>query len=375
MNIAPFETEDFYARYEFTAPYLLSNSDCESITIAELLELSGRSLDALGSTKLGYTESQGHPELRRAIADEGENVSADDVLVLNAPIEGIYIAMSAVLSQGDRAVVLGPCYDALRNLPEHVCENVEMWMLRETASGWSLDFQRLDELLAPPTKMLVVNFPHNPTGFLPTRAELSEIVERARERGVWLFSDEMYRGLELEGVEALPTAAEIYDRAIVLSGLSKSYGLPGLRSGWLVVRDRPLFEHILNWKYYTSICPPAPVELLALAALEVRDELWDRNRRRVEDNVEHAKAFFDRWKDFFEWRAPRAGPVALVGIGVPSATKYCHRLAKEAGVVLLPSSFLGYGDGHVRFGLGRDGLVAGLEHYERYLRANRFISC
>lgn len=369
MNIEQFATEDYYARYEFTSPHLLSASDCESTTIAELLELSGESLDALASMKLGYTESPGHPDLRRAIAAGGENVSPEDVLVLNAPIEGIFITMSAVLSPGDRAVVVGPCYDALRNLPAHVCERVEMWTLKPTSTGWELDLDELDALLLPPTKMLVVNFPHNPTGFLPTPAQLSEIVERARERGVWLFSDEMYRGLELDGIETLPTVGELYDRAVVLGGLSKSYGLPGLRSGWLIARDRPLYERLLNWKYYTSICPPAPVEFLALAALNAREALLARNRIRVEENVGHGRAFFERWKGFFEWRPPRAGPVALASVDVPSATDYCHRLAQEAGVVLLPSSFLGYGDRHVRFGFGRDGFAAGLEHFERYLRS------
>ena len=368
MKIPPFETEDFYARYEFTSPYLLSNSDCESTTVAELLELSGRSMNALGATTLGYTESRGHPELRKAIASGSANVDADDVLVMNAPIEGIFVTMSAVLTEGDRAVVLGPCYDALKNVPEHVCGKVELWMLRANETGWELDMDALDELLAPPTKILVVNFPHNPTGFLPTPGEFSEIVERARERDVWLFSDEMYRGLELDAATSLPTAAEIYERSIVLAGLSKSYGLPGLRSGWVVVRDQALRENILNWKYYTSICPPAPVELLALAAFDARDELFARNRRRVESNLARDKAFFDRWDELFQWRAPRAGPVALVGIDVPSATDYCHTLAKEAGVVLLPSSFLSYGDKHVRFGFGRDGFASALAHYEQYLR-------
>lgn len=164
MKIPRFKTEDFYARYEFTSPYLLSNSDCESITVAELLELSSRSMDALGATTLGYTESRGRPELRAAIASGSANVDADDVLVMNAPIEGIFVTMSAVLTKGDRAVVLGPCYDALKNLPEYACGNVEMWMLRATENSWELDMDKLDELLAPPTKILVVNFPHKRSG-------------------------------------------------------------------------------------------------------------------------------------------------------------------------------------------------------------------
>ena len=367
MRIAPFETEDFYARYEFSSPHILSVSDCETVSIAELLTLAGRTLEDLGRTRLGYTESRGHPELRAAIAASYEHVDAEAVLELSAPIEGIYIAMEELLEPGDRAVVLGPCYDALHNIPAHVSGNVEYWMLEPVEGGWALDFDKLDALLKPPTKLLVVNFPQNPTGFLPTEAQFFQILERVREKGLWLFSDEMYRGLELDGVSMLPSAADHYERAIVLSGLSKTYGLPGLRFGWLVVRDQELYGNLLNWKYYTSICPPGPSETLAMAAFEARDKLVDRNSRRLHSNVALADNFFERHLGFFDWRRPQAGSIALVGVDVPSAKEYCHMLAEEAGIVLLPSSFLGYSDTHVRFGFGRDSFGASLGAYERYL--------
>ena len=367
MRIAPFETEDFYARYEFTSPHLLSVSDCETVSIAELLELAGRSMEDLGRTRLSYTESRGHPELRAAIAAGYEHVDAEAILELSAPIEGIYIAMEELLEPGDRAVVLGPCYDALHNIPAHVSGNVEYWMLEPVEGGWALDFDKLDALLKPPTKLLVVNFPQNPTGFLPTEAQFFQILERVREKGLWLFSDEMYRGLELDGASMLPSAADHYERAIVLSGLSKTYGLPGLRFGWLVARDRELYGNLLNWKYYTSICPPAPSETLAMAAFEARDKLVEYNLRRLHSNVALADAFFAQRQGFFEWRRPQAASVALVGVDVPSAKEYCHTLAKEAGIVLLPSSFLGYGDTHVRFGFGRDSFGASLAAYEKHL--------
>ena len=124
---------------------------------------------------------------------------------------------------------------------------------------------------------------------------------------------------------------------------------------------------LLNAKLYTSICPPAPVELLAEIALSVRDELAARSRATVRHNLELAEPFFRRWTNFFEWRAPLAGSVALVGIDAPSAEAYCRDLARAAGVVLLPSSFLGYGDAHVRFGFGREGFGAALAAYGAHL--------
>jgi len=218
--------------------------------------------------------------------------------------------------------------------------------------------------------LIVVNFPHNPTGFLPNLDQLKGIAEIAKRNGAWLFCDEMYRGLELNGLETLPSMVNLAEHSLALAGLSKVYGLPGLRSGWLVIQDDSLRAEILNWKFYTSICPPGPSEFLALAALQARELLVRRSRGIIERNVGTAEAFFGRWPDLFTWRPPRAGSVALVGLRQPSAEAYCHRLAQEAGVLLLPSSCLGYGDGHVRMGFGRENFGQALNQYELFLRSD-----
>ncbi len=369
MKIEPFATEHFYERYEFSSPHLLSTSDCESVPIEELLSLGGSSLQEYGRTTLGYTAASGPPKVREAVAALHGAESADDVLVLNSPIEGIFIAMSALLSSQDRVIVLGPCYDALVNLPRHLSGQVEMWMLQREDGRWSLDWERLDALLEQPTKLLVVNFPHNPTGFLPSQGELDQIVEKCEAKGVWLFADEMYRGLELGGRSRLASPSTRYEKSIVLSGLSKSFGLPGLRYGWLVLPDRAFAKEVLNWKFYTSICPPGSSNALAAAALAATDTLFERNRQRIERHLALATAFFERFGERFTFRPPEAGSVALVGLDAPSATAFCHEVAQKAGVVLLPSAFLGYDDGHVRFGFGRDSFESALSHFERYLES------
>ena len=145
----------------------------------------------------------------------------------------------------------------------------------------------------------MVNFPHNPTGFLPSRDQFDQIIRIVEENNLILFCDEMYFGLLHSGTEAIPSAAELTNKAVVLSGLSKTYGLPGLRSGWLVVRDQDLLENLINWKFYTSICPPAPSEFLAMAAWKVRDQLRERNIARIEHNLALADAFFTRWPGLF----------------------------------------------------------------------------
>ncbi len=367
MDIQPFATEQFFSRYEFSAPHLLGVSDCESISIDELLALAKVPLSSLGSLRLGYTESTGHPDLRQAIASTYETVSEKDVVVLTSPVEGIYLTMRTLLNPGDEAIVLRPCYDALRNTVQHVCGNAIGWDLLATEKGWELDLDALEKRLSPKTRLVVMNFPHNPTGFLPDTSQLNDLLHILEKNGTFVLSDEMYRGTEFAERPMLPSVADRLEKSIVLSGLSKTYGLPGLRSGWLVIKNEQVRDELVNWKHYTSICPPAPSEFLATVALSVRDWLRDQNRSLIRQNVALADEFFARRDDFFTWRRPLAGSVALVGINVPSATEYCHRLAKEAGVVLLPGPCLGHDDKHVRFGFGRKSFAKALQHYDETL--------
>lgn len=366
VDIAKFETEHFFTPYEFTVPHLLSCSDCETVSVAELLQLGGLGLEDLGALRLHYTEALGHPELRRAIAATYDGPSADEVMVFATPIEAIYVIMRALLEPADEVVVLSPCYDALFNVADHVCETVHRWPLHAGDGHWSMDLDALDRLLSSRTRLVVVNFPHNPTGFLPTEAEFARLIEVVEARGAWLFCDEMYRGLEFGAAPRLPSAVERSARAIVLSGMSKSYGLPGLRSGWVVARDPELRARLENWKYYTSICPPAPSEFLALAGLRAGPALLQRHCTTVRENVARAAGFFAEVAPpgAFTWRPPQAGSVALVEVAAsvaPSTTKWCHQLARDPGVLLLPGTCLGAEDRFVRFGFGRVGMAAALE--------------
>jgi len=370
MKIAPFETEHFFARYEFETPLQLCNSDCEPVTIDELLELGGASLRELGGQRLAYTESRGRPELRAAIAGCYDGVTADEVLVLGAPVEGIYLAARALLDPGDEVVVLTPAYDALTRLFEHVAGEgcVRRWPLQPSAGAWALDLDALRGLLTPATRLLVVNFPHNPTGFLPTPEWQREFAGIVADHRLSVFSDEMYHGLLQPGTPPIASMADVLgERAVVLSGLSKSFGLPGLRCGWLVVRDPVLRENLVNWKFYTSICPPVATEFLALAALRARDALLSRNNARIAANRERAEACFARWPGRFEWRPPDAGSTALVGFDVPSVSRLADRLAREEGLLIQSGAMLGSDDRHMRIGLGRDGFAAALQRFEDWL--------
>jgi aspartate/methionine/tyrosine aminotransferase len=376
MKIASFETEHFFARYEFNTPYQLCNSDCESISIAELLSLAGDSLDQFGRERLVYTESQGSPELRASIASIHPQVDANDVIVLGTPVEGIYLAARALLEPGDEVIVLTPAYDALIRMFEHVVgeSRTRKWKFKPSETSWELDLGDLRQLITPQTKMVVVNFPHNPTGYLPTAQFQQALATLAEEHGLWLFCDEMYFGLVHSGTKQIPSAAEVTKNSIVLSGLSKTYGLPGLRCGWLIVQDAALRENIMNWKFYTSICPPVPTEFLAIAALKARKTLRDRNISRIEQNLDLADAFFARWPETFHWRRPMAGSTALVGYKVPSVKAVSEKLATEEGILIQPAGMLGSDDQHMRIGLGRDSFAEALSKFEGWLQSNSAVS-
>jgi aspartate/methionine/tyrosine aminotransferase len=370
MKITPFETEHFFARYEFKTPYQLCNSDCESLSISELLTLAGGSLEEFGQQRLVYSETQGDPQLRAAIAATYLSIEPDQVVVLGTPVEGIYLAARTLLEAGDEVIALAPAYDALVNMFEHVTGpgRVKKWSFKATPDQWELDLEDLRGLISPRTRLLVVNFPHNPTGYLPSPRWQQELAGIVEEHGLWLFSDEMYAGLVHAGTPTIPSAADVVDQSVVLSGLSKTHGLPGLRCGWLVIRDEQIRRELLNWKFYTSICAPVPSEYLAIKALGIRDQLRDRSLGQIRHNLELADAFFARWPELFHWRKPLAGSTALVGYDVPSVHETAHLLAEQEGILILPTGTMGGDDHHMRIGLGRAAFGEALSRFEHWLK-------
>ena len=374
MKIKPFHTERYFAQYEFTAPHILGASDCESMTVDELLTLAGVAPDALGSLYLGYTESQGSPTLRAEIAKLYHELDAEQIVGLGAPEEGIFVTLHALLEPDDQVVVLTPCYDSLINVVEHLGCRVARWPLTEAPEppdgpgGWQLDLRTLTQLATLRTKLVIVNFPHNPTGYLPSPEEWQALVRWVERSGAWLFSDEMYRGLEYDpAAQRLVSACDLYDRAITLGGLSKTYGLPGLRTGWLALQDSELRDRIEGWKDYTTICASAPSEVLAQIALQAGEQLAARSRDIILNNLPLARRFFARHEKVFRWNPPQAGSVALAGLRKDQATEFCQRLVTEQGVLLLPATGLGLGESHVRFGLGRRSFAQALEQLDIYL--------
>ena len=364
MQIREFLLERYYAKHEFTTPLQLSASDCESLTVEEVLRLGAVPAQELLRLSLGYTETKGAPALRAAIARFYPGRSPAEILVFNAPQEAIYLAMHALLGPGERVIVMTPCYQSLKEVARSIGSEVVEWPLVESARGWALDLGRLEELLRQKTRLLVTNAPHNPTGLQPTADEWRRIGELVAAHGLRWFSDEMYRGLEPDPELALPPAACSSPDALSLWGMSKSFGLPGLRIGWLVSRDADLLRRIEGLKDYTSICSNAPGELLARVALGAAEPILARNRERIAANTKRMQAFARRHEDRLEWQSPMAGPVGLARLKHESACEHAERVRVERGVLLVPSTLFDLDDAHLRIGLGRASFPEALERWE-----------
>ncbi|HLF00922.1 MAG TPA: aminotransferase class I/II-fold pyridoxal phosphate-dependent enzyme, partial [Anaerolineales bacterium] len=309
--IRPFKLERYFGLYEFKAKYLLSPSDCEALTLSELLGMADAdSLRLWESLSLGYTESPGHPVLREAIARTYQRVSPEQIVV-GVPEELIYVAMNTLLEPGDGVVCVSPAYQSLYEVARWLGCSVTPWAAELENKRWRFPLEALERSVDDRTKLIVINFPHNPTGFLPSRAELDSIIEIARHRNAYLFCDEMYRLLEHDPATRLPPVCDLYERGISLSGLSKTFALPGLRLGWLATQEESLPEKWVTFKDYTTICNSAPSEVLGIIALRAAEQIVERNLGIVRGNVQAAEKFFAERASLFEWIAPQAGSIAF----------------------------------------------------------------
>ncbi|MFC7108972.1 pyridoxal phosphate-dependent aminotransferase [Nonomuraea rubra] len=188
-------------------------------------------------------------------------------------------------------------------------------------SGWALDLDAVEAAIRPETRVVSVNFPNNPTGALIPAADLARLAAMCEERGIHLFSDEVYRGLELDPARTLPQAADLSPTALSLNVTSKSLGLPGLRIGWIACRDRELRSRLERAKHYTTICNSAPSEVLARVAIKARDRILERNRGIIAANLPRFEAFFAEFGDLFEWRVPDGGCVAFPATSGATASR------------------------------------------------------
>jgi len=367
MRLHDFALERFFARWEFSAEMLLCASDIEGWPLRELLDLAdedGRRRWA--DLRLGYTESAGEPALRAEIAGLYERVSADEVMVFSGAEEAIFALHNVLLEPGDHAVVVRPAYQSLAEVATAAGADVSRVELRE-AGGWRLDLSEVRAAVRPNTRLILTNEPHNPTGSLSDRATFDGLVELAAESGARLVVDEVYRFLEFDPSDRLPAAADALPAGVSIGVMSKSFGLAGLRIGWIATRDRELLSRLAAFKDYTTICSSAPSEVLALIALRARDRVLTRNRAIIDANLALLDGFFGRWGGIIDWVRPRGGSIGFPRLMADRPIDvFAEDLVRETGVLILPGTLFGDTGNHFRVGYGRTNLPAALERVESY---------
>jgi aspartate/methionine/tyrosine aminotransferase len=371
-----FALEVYFSKWEFAAKYNLAGSDGENMTLAQLLALAApedrAAFDAVG---LGYTETFGAPDLRAEIARTYDSVKPEHLLCFAGAEEGIYTAMRVLLNSDDHVIVVTPNYQAAETVPLGICEVTGVPL--DIDRHWDLDLELLRAALRPNTKLISINFPNNPTGKILPRASFDALVEICRSRGIWLFSDEVYRLIERDPALRLPQAADVYERGISLNVMSKAYGLAGLRIGWLACKDRATLVKFERYKHFLSICNSAPSEVLARIALKAREKILLRNRAVVRDNLSILGEFFSDYAHLFDWREPDGGCVGFIRYkGAEGVEEFTRRLVEESGVLFLPSSIYRSDLGPVpadclRVGFGRSHVPAGLAVLRQWLQTHR----
>jgi aspartate/methionine/tyrosine aminotransferase len=373
LPLPEFRLEAFFSKWEFVAKYHLTASDAQTLTIGELMALAGDAdRAALDALPLGYIETWGTERLRTAIAGTYETCAPSDVLAFAGADEALFWLMQLLLGPGEHAVVTVPNYQTLESTPLAAGAEVTGVLLDE-ADGWRLDLDRVRRALRPSTRVVAVNFPNNPTGAVPDADTWRDLVALCEERGIRLVSDEVYRGLELDPARTLTQAADMSPTAVSVNVLSKAYGLPGLRIGWVACHDQALLRMLERHKHYTSICNAGPSEFLGSVALEHRAAVLARTRSIIAANLPLFDAFFAAHADLFDWAPPDGGCVAFPRYRGPGGVEaFCQELLEREGVLLLPASIYTSTLAPVpadrfRIGIGRRDPGPALATMDRYL--------
>jgi len=351
MPFVPFDMEEWQSTWENRVRHNLSESGVHPLSIDELLALAGEDADRVLRLRMVYSQANGTEELRQRISARYAGASPGNVLVTTGSAEANFVTCWRLLGPGTRAVVVAPTYMQTWGLATNFGGQVELLPCTPERL-WDPDPEHLERVITPGTTLVVVTNPNNPTGHVLSAAARQALLDRTRSVGAWLLADEVYQGAERNGVET-PTLWGSYDRVIVTGGLSKAYGLPGLRIGWSV-GPADLIASLWRRHDYTVIGPGPVTDFLATLALRVRPKILERTRSILNRNYPVLDAWLKSFGDFFEWQAPEAGAICWV--------RYRHRLGSlelaermraEHSVLLEPGDHFRVPH-HLRIGFGGD---------------------
>ena len=367
MNIPIFELERIQSLFENTVDFNLTESGFHPYTLNELL--NKEQVDNLHELVLGYGQTNGSLPLRNRISDLYEKTNEDNVLVTNGSAEANFIACHTILAEGDEVVMMLPNYMQIWGIAEEMGCVVKGYNLKEE-NNWAPDLAELRSNVTANTKMIAVCNPNNPTGYILTREEMHEIIDIAKSVDAWIYSDEVYRGAELNG-DTIDSFIGMYEKVLVNGGLSKAYALPGLRLGWLVGPKNQIAD---SWAYsdYTSITAGIMSHFIGEIALQPdkRQEILDRNRKMLNENLVVVKEWLDQYGDLFEYVEPQGGGMLFIKYNLDiNSTELADWLRLEKSVFILAGDTFGM-DKYFRIGIGapKDYILEGLERVKEALK-------
>lgn len=349
MTFVAFELERWQSAWENRVHINLSESGVHPLSIRELLALSGGDPEQFEALRLGYSQSNGTDELRAAIASLYPGAAPDQVLVTVGSAEANFVSCWALIAPGDRVTIQTPAYLQTWGLAHNFGARVSTLPLREEL-GWEPDLDEIARAIPEGTKLVVVTNPNNPTGHILSPAARQAILARVRAVGAWLLADEVYQGAERDG-RTTPSFWGQYERVLVTNGLSKAYGLPGLRLGW-VVGPAELIESLWRRHDYTVIGPTPMSDWLARHALRARERILERTRRILDENYPVLARWLEGFGPLFQWHPPQAGAICLARYRhTTDAVDLVERIRAQHDILLVPGEHFGLAQ-HIRFGYG-----------------------
>ena len=368
MKIQPFEMERYQSINEYIVDYDLAESGVHPYSLEELLG-SREQIDAFLGTRLGYPQSEGTPELRATVAALYPDATADNVHVMNGSSEAIFTSAWRLLERGDEIVLMQPNYQQLWGLAKSWGVKVKPLRLREEL-GWQFDPEDLKKLVTKKTKAIQVCNPNNPTGAIMAAAQRKVLLDVAEDAGTWLLADEVYQGAEREGPETTSLWGS-HEKTLITNGLSKAYGLPGLRIGWAVAPPK-MIEELMAYHDYLTLTPTMLSDRLARFVLEKRKraEVLGRTRGILRKNYPAIRDWIEDHGSLFSHIPPAAGAICFIRYAMQlNSTELVERLRKEKSTLLVPGDMFGM-DGYVRIGIGppTEYLLAGLDRFDELLR-------
>lgn len=355
MKPATFKLEKYIEQYKNKAPYSLCSSDAETWHLKDILNMASVEEKHLWENlNFKYTQSKGLLALRERIASSFyPGFNAENVVCFAGAEEGIFCTLFTRCDSTDHVIVITPCYQSLLETIKFKGSSITEISLKEE-NEWRLDLSAVEAAIRPHTKWFIINFPHNPTGQILRPKELEALVDLLDKHGIWLFSDEISRLIGPKTTVWSKPAACLYPKALSLGGMSKIFGMAGLRIGWIACQSYEILQDLEDVKQYTSMCNSGLSEIISLIAIRNKEVIIEHNNTIIEGNLFELDLFFEEFADYFSWVRPQGGCIGFVKYNVfePVST-FTHRLAEQHGILLIPAPVYNFSSNHFRIGFGK----------------------